>query len=191
MFSFFKRHQKPLFEELCDIHNHLLPGIDDGSKDINTSAEMLNAFKALGIRSVIPTPHIYKELYPNTPETIKNAFKLLKKNNINRTAYNIIGLPDQNEQSIIETIKFNIKLAPDVSSVAYYSKYDGTDLTKLAKNNFEKNTRGMDAQIRSKIINHNIDSTTLEFYKMNFNILIKNKLKGLEKLKSVWLDKLS
>lgn len=124
-------------------------------------------------------------------EKIENAFKLLKKNNINRTAYNIIGLPDQNEQSIIETIKFNIKLAPDVSSVAYYSKYDGTDLTKLAKNNFEKNTRGMDAQIRSKIINHNIDSTTLEFYKMNFNILIKNKLKSLEKLKSVWLDKLS
>ena len=79
MFSFFQKHQKPLFEGLCDIHNHLLPGIDDGSKDINSSAEMLNEFEALGFKSTIPTPHIYKELYPNTPETIKNAFDLLKK----------------------------------------------------------------------------------------------------------------
>ena len=79
MFSFFKKHQKPLFEGLCDIHNHLLPGIDDGSKDLETSAKMLNAFKSLGFTSSIPTPHIYKELYPNTPETIKNAYDLLKQ----------------------------------------------------------------------------------------------------------------
>ena len=79
MFSFFQKNQKPLFEGLCDIHNHLLPGIDDGSKDINTSAEMLNEFEALGFKSTIPTPHIYKELYPNTTETIKNAFDLLKQ----------------------------------------------------------------------------------------------------------------
>ena len=79
MFSFFQKHQKPLFEGLCDIHNHLLPGIDDGSKDLETSAKMLHAFEALGFKSTIPTPHIYKELYPNTPETIKNAFDLLKQ----------------------------------------------------------------------------------------------------------------
>jgi protein-tyrosine phosphatase len=79
MFSFFKKHQKPLFEGLCDIHNHLLPGIDDGSKDLETSAKMLHAFEGLGFTSTIPTPHIYKELYPNTPETIKNAYDLLKQ----------------------------------------------------------------------------------------------------------------
>jgi protein-tyrosine phosphatase len=79
MFSFLKKHKKPLFEGLCDIHNHLLPGIDDGSKDLETSAKMLSAYHELGIRSVIPTPHIYKELYPNTPETIKNSYNLLKQ----------------------------------------------------------------------------------------------------------------
>ena len=40
---------------------------------------MLNELEALGFKSTIPTPHIYKELYPNTPETIKNAFDLLKQ----------------------------------------------------------------------------------------------------------------
>jgi protein-tyrosine phosphatase len=57
----------------------LLPGIDDGSKDLETSAKMLHAFEGLGFTSTIPTPHIYKELYPNTPETIKNAYDLLKQ----------------------------------------------------------------------------------------------------------------
>ena len=40
-----------------------------------------------------------------------NAFKLLKENNIKRTAYNIIGLPSQSE-SILETINFNKLLNP-------------------------------------------------------------------------------
>ena len=79
MFSFLKKHQKPLFEGLCDIHNHLLPGIDDGSKNLDTSTKMLHAFEALGFKSTIPTPHIYKELYPNTPTTVKDAFELLKQ----------------------------------------------------------------------------------------------------------------
>ena len=77
MFDFFAKHKKPLFEGLCDIHNHLLPGIDDGSKSVGMSLKMLEKFDALGITSVLPTPHIYQDLYPNTPTTIKNAFEIL------------------------------------------------------------------------------------------------------------------
>ena len=77
MFDFFAKHKKPLFEGLCDIHNHLLPGIDDGSKSVGMSLKMLEKFDALGITSVIATPHVYQDLYPNTPTTIKNAFDLL------------------------------------------------------------------------------------------------------------------
>ena len=77
MFDFFAKHKKPLFEGLCDIHNHLLPGIDDGSKSVGMSLKMLEKFDALGITSVIATPHVYQDLYPNTPTTIKNAFELL------------------------------------------------------------------------------------------------------------------
>ena len=77
MFDFFTKHKKPLFEGLCDIHNHLLPAIDDGSKNVAMSLDMLEGFVSLGITSVIPTPHVYQDLYPNTPTTIKNAFDLL------------------------------------------------------------------------------------------------------------------
>ena len=79
MFQFFKKYQKPLFEGLCDMHNHLLPSIDDGSKDIAMSSKMLEGYLALGFTSVIPTPHVYKELYPNTPETVKDAFGVLSE----------------------------------------------------------------------------------------------------------------
>ncbi|MDB9913094.1 hypothetical protein OAD06_02225 [Flavobacteriaceae bacterium] len=61
------------------MHNHLLPSIDDGSKDIAMSSKMLEGYLALGFTSVIPTPHVYQELYPNTPETVKDAFGNLSK----------------------------------------------------------------------------------------------------------------
>lgn len=77
MFYFFKKHNEPLFEGLCDFHNHLLPGIDDGSKHVTMSLNMLRTYQRLGFSSVIPSPHVYQELYPNTPETIKKAFQEL------------------------------------------------------------------------------------------------------------------
>ena len=71
---------------------------------------------------------------------IINAFKILKDYKINRTAYNMIGLEGQTEKSIIETIKFNILLNPEVSSVAYYSAYDGTNLGSISIKNYVTQT---------------------------------------------------
>ena len=80
MYHFFK-YKKPLFESLCDFHSHLLPGIDDGSKSLGMSLSMLENYLELGFKSVISTPHVYQELYPNTPETIQKAFKELSAAN--------------------------------------------------------------------------------------------------------------
>ncbi len=122
---------------------------------------------------------------------IIKAFKLLKKNDINTTAYNIIGLPNQTEKSIIDTIKFNQKIKPNVSSVAYYSAYDGTNLKDKSETFFEKYPEGMDAQIRGKIQNHKIDMKVLDFYKSNFNSLVANKNLNINKFKNEWLKKKS
>ena len=79
MFSIFRpKYKKPLFEGLIDIHNHLLPGIDDGSKSVGMSLEMLRLFETLGFVGTIPTPHIYQELYPNTPQSIAQAAQTLE-----------------------------------------------------------------------------------------------------------------
>ena len=76
---FFKKKPQHLFEGFIDIHNHLLPGVDDGSKSVNQSLEMLDLYADLGVKKIISTPHIYKDLYPNTKNTIEDAFDLLEK----------------------------------------------------------------------------------------------------------------
>src|SRR5665213_2156811 len=62
-----------------DIHSHILPGIDDGSPDIETSLELLRSLQAAGIRKFICTPHIIGDMYRNTPQTINDALARLKK----------------------------------------------------------------------------------------------------------------
>lgn len=42
---------------LIDIHTHILPGIDDGSQNLETSLEMLKEEELSGIKEVILTPH--------------------------------------------------------------------------------------------------------------------------------------
>lgn len=40
-----------------DIHCHILPGVDDGARDLSASLEMLEAAKAAGVTSIVCTPH--------------------------------------------------------------------------------------------------------------------------------------
>ena len=80
MFSFFtKKHF--LIDHLngfVDIHNHILPGIDDGAKTVEDSLELIKGFGEFGVADFICTPHIMENYYPNTPDTIHNSLVLLK-----------------------------------------------------------------------------------------------------------------
>lgn len=53
-----------------DMHSHLIPGIDDGSKSMNDTIIMLKEFAALGFSKIITTPHIMSDFYRNTPDII-------------------------------------------------------------------------------------------------------------------------
>ena len=109
-------------------------------------------------------------------EKIINAFKLLKENKIKRTAYNIVGMPSQNEESIIETIKFNKLLMPDNVSVHYYSPYYGTESHRngVKENLFDEYESDADAYLRSKTKNKNLSQEKLRYYKDNFIKLVKS-----------------
>ena len=43
---------------MIDIHSHLLPGVDDGSADIETSVAVLERFATHGLEVVVCTPHL-------------------------------------------------------------------------------------------------------------------------------------
>ncbi|WP_448817708.1 tyrosine-protein phosphatase [Arcticibacter sp.] len=61
-----------------DMHSHILPGIDDGSKDIKSSVAFIRGLMELGIDKFICTPHIFTEVYPNSRETIFPALESLR-----------------------------------------------------------------------------------------------------------------
>ena len=41
-----------------DLHCHILPGVDDGARNLDESLAMLEAAKAAGITSIVCTPHV-------------------------------------------------------------------------------------------------------------------------------------
>lgn len=51
-----------------DIHNHLLPGVDDGFAGAGESLEAIRALSATGVKELVFTPHINPELYPWSDE---------------------------------------------------------------------------------------------------------------------------
>lgn len=51
---------------MIDIHSHILPGIDDGSKSVEMSLEMLGISARQGVHTIVATPHFYPTR--NTPE---------------------------------------------------------------------------------------------------------------------------
>lgn len=53
-----------------DIHSHLIPAIDDGSKSLEDSINMIRTFKEMGYQKIITTPHVMSDFYKNTPEII-------------------------------------------------------------------------------------------------------------------------
>ena len=109
-------------------------------------------------------------------DKIIKAFNLLKENGIKRTSYNIIGLPDQDEQSIKSTIDFNKYLKPDNVTVAFYSPYYGTNehANSVKKDYFDDYEKQVDGQLRTVSKNKLVSKEKLNYYKENFNSLVYN-----------------
>ena len=83
MFSFFKRNDnnfEPVnFDSIaCDMHSHLIPAIDDGSPDLETSVQIIKNLQSLGFKKIVTTPHIMCDFYRNTPEIILDGLKDLQ-----------------------------------------------------------------------------------------------------------------
>jgi anaerobic magnesium-protoporphyrin IX monomethyl ester cyclase len=116
---------------------------------------------------------------------IINAFKSLRAEGIKRTSYNIIGLPEQTENMIKESIKFNTLIDPDNITVAFYSPYIGTieQVKSQELSYFDDYEYHVDGQLRSVSKSSLVDKELLEFYKNFFTYFVKNGFEKLEELK--------
>ncbi len=85
MFSLFNSPVKPDLSLIAvDMHSHLLPGLDDGLKELDKSLSFIEELSNLGYRKLICTPHIISDMYPNNRETILPKLDLVRKGVENR-----------------------------------------------------------------------------------------------------------
>lgn len=77
---FFKR--KPAHSDFSaigtDMHSHLVPGVDDGAKDVQDSIQLITGLKELGFSHLITTPHTLQDIHPNTKDTLQAGHALLE-----------------------------------------------------------------------------------------------------------------
>ena len=62
----------------CDIHCHILHGIDDGPKCLQQSVEMCRQAAADGVRTIVATPH-FNDVYRPGPDEVYHALAELRK----------------------------------------------------------------------------------------------------------------
>lgn len=73
-----KKEQVKLFYN-TDVHCHILPGVDHGSRSVAQSLELLEAQMEMGIHRVILTSHVTAVTFENTRESLTSAFDVLKQ----------------------------------------------------------------------------------------------------------------
>lgn len=64
---------------VCDFHTHILPKMDDGAKDLDTSLALLKKEKEMGVKKICLTPHFYaaKESFEEFLERREKSAKIL------------------------------------------------------------------------------------------------------------------
>ena len=135
-----------------DIHSHILPGIDDGARNVEESIKLLEKFYDNGVTDIILTPHyIYNSNYnSNNKEKmlllneVKKKYKkvnlylgnevyisdnipeLIKQNEIftlNNSKYLLIELPMNSEIKNLDSIIFDIMRNGIIPIIAHPERY--------------------------------------------------------------------
>ena len=58
------------FEKIVDLHCHILPGIDDGSPDLDHSLQLAQEAVADGVTHILATPHHLDRNYTNHAQDV-------------------------------------------------------------------------------------------------------------------------
>ncbi|MBA3734607.1 MAG: capsular biosynthesis protein [Actinobacteria bacterium] len=62
---------------MIDLHSHILPGLDDGARDLDDALDIARAAAADGISVIAATPHV-REDYPTTADAMENGVRQLR-----------------------------------------------------------------------------------------------------------------
>lgn len=79
---------------MTDLHTHILPGMDDGARDVDTSLAMLRMEAEQGIDAVILTPHFYRDR-ENIPHFLERRAEAAR-----RLADALMALPEEERRAL-------------------------------------------------------------------------------------------
>ena len=141
---------------ITDLHCHILPDIDDGSKDVETSIELLNIQQFQGVEQIVFTPHFrcgnqtVEGFLEKRDESFKSIEKVLVEKNIKTklgaevyftadllgadlkklciegTNYLLVELPNIYNENLVKDILFEIQLQDIVPIIAHIERYSYT-----------------------------------------------------------------
>lgn len=66
------------YRTFFDTHIHILPGVDDGSKNLQETEQMLRVAKEQGVQKILATPHCYPGEKRYDVENIRSVFEQIR-----------------------------------------------------------------------------------------------------------------
>lgn len=91
---------------MIDIHTHIIPGVDDGAKDVETSIKMILKEIECGVDTVVFTPHSYMNGFINKHKII-DSFNLFKTKLENYDIKYYLGQEIYFEKDTLDKLKNN------------------------------------------------------------------------------------
>lgn len=74
MLGLFKRSkERTQLPVTTDIHCHIVPGVDDGSPNVETSVELVEGMRSFGFERIFASPHVTDTSFENTPDLLDPA----------------------------------------------------------------------------------------------------------------------
>ena len=110
---------------MIDLHTHILPGMDDGAKDVQMSLDMLRTQKAQGVDTVALTSHFYP-----VKENIERFLKR-RAESVKVLAQAILHLPQAEQKNIPELV-----LGAEVAWVPNLAHMEGLERMCLGKSRY-------------------------------------------------------
>ena len=95
--------------DLYDIHCHILPGVDDGAKDMDMALSMIEKEIDAGVETIILTPHFRKEMFEPDMEDIWSAYDTLVDETRNRNIRMYLGCEFHANMEMVETLDRDLR----------------------------------------------------------------------------------
>lgn len=124
-----------------------------------------------------------------TKAQLENTFKWAREIGLKTASINIIGVPDETEETIWETINFNKRINPTTVAVNIFNPYDGTKLGDSCRERGlikKTNPHSFFERRQPKLLLPNISDTKLRNFHNKFQYLVYKDIYALKAKIALW-----